>query len=720
MIIWNEGLSIGVKTLDDDHKKFLEIINSFSEAIEQEATPDVFETMFSDLEEYVIIHFQKEEVLLKKCRYEGLSEHQEQHKSYSNQISELKEKFFSANNYIDAKDISHFLTDWLIDHIVNEDMKLVEIFQKCGISENKNNNNKTWFDKLIKEAISTFSFSKRMFLSALIPLIGMLILGSIIIWKNYQQYAQTDNISKIAHTIFDVNELSHALQIERGLSSGDLSAKNNKFTEELHKQREIVDNAKEQFIKNFESINPKKIALILSHIELLKKDISTLGNIRKMIDNKTISEIQEIDFYTEMIKNILGITTKIMLINTNKEISYSVSTLSSLLSLKEILGQERAYGTILIEQKNSVHNEYQAFIRLLGAQATFYDTFRQIATVNHKNIISQALHASVSNQILDYKEKIIHNEYEKLDSQVWFELTTEQINDIKKIIDVYLEETNSLLNKNLDSSVKNLILWLIYILLILGITRLIIFIFEKSTKFQIAQFTEGMKHLALGGRSLRLEIDNGEDEISQIYNAYEVTRLKLLKGDIYAQLYLNQEKVKYNNQKRENLKLEEMAFIDSLTGTINRRKFEELSAIELERTIRYGHALSFLMLDIDHFKNINDTYGHAIGDTVLKHFSNICKKIVRNLDVVARIGGEEFVIILPETDEGGAYTFAQRLREIVFKTGVIVEDKEIRYTVSIGIALFKPEIDKDVASMLERADKALYKAKENGRNRVEI
>ena len=258
MIIWNEGLSIGVKTLDDDHKKFLEIINSFSEAIEQEATSDVFETMFSDLEEYVIIHFQKEEVLLKKCRYEGLSEHQQQHKFYTNQISELKEKFFSANNYSDSKDICYLLTDWLINHIVNEDMKLVEIFQKCGVSENKNNNNKTWFDKLIKEAISTFSFSKRMFLSALIPLIGMLILGSIIVWKNYQQYAQTDNISKIARTILDVNKLSHALQTERGLSSGDLSAKNNKFTEELHKQREIVDNAKEQFIKNFESINPKK------------------------------------------------------------------------------------------------------------------------------------------------------------------------------------------------------------------------------------------------------------------------------------------------------------------------------------------------------------------------------------------------------------------------------------------------------------------------------
>lgn len=435
-----------------------------------------------------------------------------------------------------------------------------------------------------------------------------------------------------------------------------------------------------------------------------------------MIDNKTISKIQVIDFYSKMIENILNITTKVMLINTNRDITYSISTLSAILNMKEVLGLQRAEGTILIEQKGHTNEEYKAFVELLGAQKTFYSTFEQTASQNHKSIVKRILSTPVASQISNYKKKILNSEYQDLDSKVWFELTTEHINDIKQFIDHHLDETNILINSNLDDAINNLKLWLLYTVLFVLITRFMIYIFEKSTKEQIFQLTDAMKHLALGGRTLRLTSKNSRDEISQIYDAYEATRQKLLKGDIFTQLYLSQEKVKFDNQKRENLKLEEMAFIDPLTGTINRRKFEELSTLELERTMRYKHSLSFLMLDIDHFKSVNDTYGHAVGDEVIKRFAHICKDMARNLDIVARIGGEEFVIMLPETNRDGAYLFAQRLREIVSSTSVTIEGKEINYTVSIGVSVFDIDKDKDVKSVLWRADKALYEAKNSGRN----
>ena len=153
----------------------------------------------------------------------------------------------------------------------------------------------------------------------------------------------------------------------------------------------------------------------------------------------------------------------------------------------------------------------------------------------------------------------------------------------------------------------------------------ILYTFKKSTVIQIDQLTNAMKDLATGGRSFRLPtISMSRDELAYMYDAYETARQKLLKGDVYTQLYLKQKEIELNNKQRENLKLEEMAFIDPLTGAINRRKFEELSTLEFERSSRYKSNLSFLMLDIDHFKAINDTYGHAIGDEVLKHFSSIC------------------------------------------------------------------------------------------------
>ncbi|MDO8453729.1 MAG: GGDEF domain-containing protein, partial [Sulfurimonas sp.] len=251
--------------------------------------------------------------------------------------------------------------------------------------------------------------------------------------------------------------------------------------------------------------------------------------------------------------------------------------------------------------------------------------------------------------------------------------------------------------------------------IILATTFFILYTLKKSSTKQISQLPDAMKDLASGGRSFRLSpIMINRDEIACMYDSYETTRLKLLKGDIFTQLYKNQKDIELKSKQRENIKLEEMAFHDILTGMLNRRKFEELSALEIKQSKRYNRDLTLLMLDIDHFKNINDTYGHAIGDEVLKHFANICKHIAREADIVARIGGEEFVIILPETDIEGAYNFSERLRKEVFNSSVTIESQTIKYSVSIGIASLKE--DKDVKTILQKADEALYEAKESGRN----
>jgi diguanylate cyclase (GGDEF)-like protein len=127
---------------------------------------------------------------------------------------------------------------------------------------------------------------------------------------------------------------------------------------------------------------------------------------------------------------------------------------------------------------------------------------------------------------------------------------------------------------------------------------------------------------------------------------------------------------------------------------------------------------SILMLDLDHFKRINDTYGHAMGDAVLQHFAQLMRKAFRSIDMAARVGGEEFAVILPGSDLAAARTSAERLREIVAKTPLVQDGKTISVTVSIGAATMVPS-DSEADQMLIRADEALYRAKENGRNQVE-
>jgi len=157
---------------------------------------------------------------------------------------------------------------------------------------------------------------------------------------------------------------------------------------------------------------------------------------------------------------------------------------------------------------------------------------------------------------------------------------------------------------------------------------------------------------------------------------------------------------------------------DPMTGASNRRHFMPLLRQELIRGHRFNHRASLLMLDIDHFKKINDSYGHPTGDLVICTLADVCRKASRETDVVARLGGEEFAIMLPATSIQNALVVAERVRAAVENTLVkSLGDMEFRFTVSIGVAEQQQE-DKSEESLIGIADTALYQAKTSGRNRV--
>jgi diguanylate cyclase (GGDEF)-like protein/PAS domain S-box-containing protein len=160
------------------------------------------------------------------------------------------------------------------------------------------------------------------------------------------------------------------------------------------------------------------------------------------------------------------------------------------------------------------------------------------------------------------------------------------------------------------------------------------------------------------------------------------------------------------------------AHIDYLTGVANRGYFFELAEQELVRAQRYGRTLTVATLDLDHFKTINDTYGHRAGDVVLRELPKICRRVLREVDIVGRIGGEEFAILFPETNAQQAIAVAERLREAIAAANVPIEHGlPLHFTISIGIATVNNS-DVNIDILLHRADKALYEAKRGGRNRT--
>ncbi len=170
-------------------------------------------------------------------------------------------------------------------------------------------------------------------------------------------------------------------------------------------------------------------------------------------------------------------------------------------------------------------------------------------------------------------------------------------------------------------------------------------------------------------------------------------------------------------QKEIEEKLRELATTDSLTGTLTRRRFFEVADEELARATRYGRPIALAMLDADHFKTVNDTLGHLAGDAVLEAIGAIIRRELRRVDVVGRYGGEEFVILLPETDLEAAKVTAERIRAAIEHATVETPDgASVSVTVSLGVTT--RHVDEALASLIRRADEAVYAAKTAGRNRV--
>ena len=169
-------------------------------------------------------------------------------------------------------------------------------------------------------------------------------------------------------------------------------------------------------------------------------------------------------------------------------------------------------------------------------------------------------------------------------------------------------------------------------------------------------------------------------------------------------------------------KLEEEARVqartDELTGLPNRRRFFELAEMEVARMHRYPGPVAMVMFDLDHFKSINDQYGHAAGDQALRVVGEVCRHVLRTNDIAGRIGGEEFAVMLPETSLEGATDFAERLREAIATSAIATAQAELRLTATLGVAAAVVGEVVSLDELLARADAALYLGKEAGRNRV--
>jgi len=242
-----------------------------------------------------------------------------------------------------------------------------------------------------------------------------------------------------------------------------------------------------------------------------------------------------------------------------------------------------------------------------------------------------------------------------------------------------------------------------------------------------AAFTEerlDVIHMLLTQASISFENARLFTEITNLNTSLETkvaSKTKKLLNALREQEQLNDQLlIKTGKLNKANEKLTLLATVDSLTNAFNRRHFLELANIEIARSRRYRNPVSVLMLDIDFFKKVNDQYGHGAGDEALREVSAACKNALREQDIFGRLGGEEFAIILPETNKSGGLEIAERIRKTIEGLTIKTSTVNFNVTMSIGLAQFSPHSKpkQTAIDLLQIADLALYQSKENGRNQV--
>lgn len=230
----------------------------------------------------------------------------------------------------------------------------------------------------------------------------------------------------------------------------------------------------------------------------------------------------------------------------------------------------------------------------------------------------------------------------------------------------------------------------------------------KAPEEFVGKITELYKHLDHEEHGYLVEMLDG-----RLFERHS-RGLRDIHGTYWGRIWFYRDVTEYMRMTKE---LQRLALTDPLTMIANRRAFMEALTEEYHRACRYGHPMTLLMIDLDEFKGINDRYGHLYGDEILKSSSAAMCAIMRETDFFARMGGEEFAMLLPETDITAGYQIAERLREAVASVKINSPQGSLGVTVSIGVAEMQSD-DSEAEAILNRADRALYLAKDSGRNRV--
>ncbi len=694
-IEWSNDLSVGVELIDNDHKELIAIINKI---IDEVANKDLLMDHFDELEDYTRYHFSREEKLMvSQCLTDEdramVKEHIKEHQLFIKKIPELKKKIEFASSSDISFEVIDFLVSWLLDHIIVKDLFLAQCFtfNKPTLKDKTKN----FFSLFVERINKTLSLYTKVLLLVAIPLLlvfGLLFYQSSTTYKKYHKLGEIEDISE---SFIAVNTLINSLQKERGYSNGWITSKYISFKKELLDQRKFTSELIIKCKPRFEKL--KKYADTTSVIQELDK----IEAIRKKIDTKQLNRDEIKKYYTNLIN---------MSIETIKDTGHLYkdkinSSLIILFYLKENAGILRKEGLQLLLENSDPIEFKKHIIRREG----YKESLNLLASDTLLKRLKKIDESNYSATIMEMEKSIVKDNNTKyINEAKWFEINSVKIDAYAQVIKNKLEIINSRAKHKKETYLFYMgILWL-FSLLVLLISFILMHALRQSIVKPVEEITTAMQNLTKGNKSFYFNTYKKDDLIGKMVIAFNNLRRHMIKSD-YTEALLDVKDKKVENY-------EKLSYIDPLTSIFNRRKYIESLKIAIEKSNKLGNALSLLAIDLDRFKHINDSFGHDVGDHILKVFADSLKQTVKDSGIVTRIGGEEFAVIIPDVSREKAIEMSEKILKSTRELDFSSMHKNILLTVSIGIAMYKN--NSTVDEFIKTADENLYQAKNTGRNRV--
>lgn len=725
-LVWEQGMSVGIDSLDNDHKKLIAILAQLMAAKNGNYQQDSINAIFEQLEYYCQSHFAREEALLANIAYQQLDDHKKSHQHFIEKIPLLKQQWFAevSEPEVVKEQIISFLQQWLIKHILEEDLDYVpavHCYQEFSRYKTNKKAKSPWLRFCSVKLSHYLTLSHRVFITTLIPAVVTFILCLIILKDNYYHYQNINNVLGLNTVIKQVNGINHSLQSERGLSTGYTSSNYRNFAEQLSQRRESTDTKISYFLWLLEQPAHAQVKQNISEYMLnVQHTVANLSRHRMHLDQKIASFEETYYAYTQLIEQLLSVSDRLVHIDIGSSYAKDISAINALLRYKEFMGQIRAIGMKMIESnQQSIYEDIDVNL-LIGKQINTLRTFANSANIAQVAICGEYCNAGNQRQDIELSYlNVMQLNDNDLRTARWFQLMSAKVDSLNIVLEGLVNKFDDKIYKESQQLKTEGYLIVFALSLFLLAATFFALVLNYSIISPVRKLTYALNEVALGQHNIHFNHIDDKDEIGSMQLAYEKLRRKLLQGDIYkATVSQQQKEIKYRKSQQDHF--QQLALTDALTGAVNRHHFNEVLDQEITNVNNHGSPLSIMVLDIDHFKKINDSYGHGVGDEVLVLFYQTCLDTVRSSDVVARVGGEEFVIIMPNTELNNASKFAERLRAKIAQLEINIAQQKISVTVSIGVSQWQSDYFINAETFIAHADKSLYQAKNSGRNKVVI